>query len=161
VSAASRKSSSGASTTDIAQSEHAYPTTIAPTHNQRPAPTATLLRACAVGVSPCTFFSTLSHILAYACVLFGDRARSDAHHAAPKMHGAPPAAHTHTSPLPFTRQPGVRGPPMTRRRRRLPPAVAPSQSKTPKTRGLLQDRPSITQELREFGFGGALTLGAP
>ena len=46
--------------------------------------------------------------------------------------------HTHAAPLPFTRQPWVVGPPKTRRCCRLPPAVTPSQTRTPKTRDVLQ-----------------------
>ena len=48
----------------------------------------------------------------------------------------------------LARQPRVGGPPKTRRRHCLPPAVDPSQTKTPKTRDLHQDRRSITTGLR-------------
>jgi len=71
------------------------------------------------------FSGTCRVFLAFARVPSGDRSRSDARHAAPEIH----ALHSHptnATNLPFTRQARVGGAQKTRRRCRLPPAVAPS-----------------------------------
>ena len=123
--------------------------------NQRLAPSTTLLCACAVGVSPCTshhcvapcrifLLSRVSHLAIVPGVTRTMRRRK-----CTVLRPHP----THTTLLPFTRKPRVGGPPKTRQRRCLPPAVAPSQSKTPKTRDLL---PSIAQESRMLDLKGRL-----
>jgi hypothetical protein len=127
--------------------------------NQRLAPTANPLYARAAVVSPCILYlfvachpSLVSHLSIVPGVMRTTRRQ--------KCTALRPQR-THATPLPLTRQPRVGEPAKTRRRCRLPPAVAPSQTKTPKTRDLFQNRPSITQESKLGHLGLCDIQGAP
>ena len=92
-----RETSSGAAATQTAQSEHANTATIVPTKEPASRPDRhppVRVRSLRPPVHYAPFCSTCRVFLAFARVPFGNRPRSEACHAAPQMHGAPPASHT-------------------------------------------------------------------
>jgi hypothetical protein len=158
-----RETSSGAASTQTAQSELAYPATIVPTKDPASRPDRhppVRVRSCRLPVHFAPFWSTcrvflvslVSH-LAIAPGVTGATRRQRCTALNPHP--------THATNLPFTGRHRVGGPPKTRRRCRLPPVVAPSERKTPKTRDLHRNRWSITQESRKLDTRGSVTLGAP
>jgi hypothetical protein len=149
-----RETSCGAATTHIAQSDHAYPTTMVPTKEPAPRTGHHLLARVRSRRHPVHLVPVCRHFAALVCSFFASRVSHLA--IAPRMMrvtrrrrcSARRPQPTHATPLPLTRQPRVGEPPKTRRRCRPPPVGGPSQTKTTKTRDLLQNRPSITQERR-------------
>ena len=150
---------SGAATTRLALSGHAYPSTIAPTKEPAALPgrhPPARVRSWRLPVHFAPFLRNLQRLFSFRSCPICRSPRTDARQRRRRCSARRPHP-AHAVTVPFARQPRVGGPPKTRRRRCLPPAVDPSQTKTPKTRDLHQDRPSVTQESRELDFRGALT----
>ena len=134
------ETSSGAATTHIAQYEHAYPSTLVPTKAPVSRPDRhphMRVRSWRLPVQFAPFCSTLRVFelsLVSHLAIAPEVTRATRRQTRTALRPQP----THATPLPFTRKTRVRAPPRTRQRCRLPPAVAPSQTKTPKTRDMLR-----------------------
>ena len=155
---------SGAATTRLALSGHAYPSTIAPTKEPAALPgrhPPARVRSWRLPVHFAPFLRNLRRLFSFRSCLICRSPRTDARQRRRRCSARRPQT-THAVTVHLARQPRVGEPPKMRRCRCLLPAVDPSQTKTPKTRDLHQDRRSITQESREFDFKGRLDLrGAP
>jgi hypothetical protein len=157
------ETSSGAATTRVAQSEHVYPSTIAPTKETAALPgrhPPARLRSWRLPVHFAPFCSNLQRLFSFRSCPTRRSLRADTRQRRQRRRrcSARRLQPAHAIPVPLARQPRVGEPPETRRRCCLPPAGARDKTKTTKTRDSLQNRRSITQDSRKWDIVGAGTL---
>jgi hypothetical protein len=122
-----RETSSGATTTHIAQHRHVYPSTIAPTKQPAALPgrrPPARVRSWRLPVQFTPFLCNSQQLFSFRSCPFWRSPRTDARLRRRRCSARRPQP-AHAIPLPLTRQPRVGYPPRTRRRCCLSPVGAP------------------------------------